>query len=157
MEENQPVTESVITKANTTVLFAVLAINIALLGAGIYNAASNIAAVANVSLFEGVKAASGTWVHMIGVCALILIGFLHIANKMLSEKLPFISSLASLVLKVPVNAVLLILALWMAWIGYGKYSVGLQGAGMDIMGGGYILDWVTAVALVYLVFAVKKI
>jgi hypothetical protein len=46
-------------------------------------------------------------------------------------------------------------ALFIAFMGYGKFGVGIDGANPN--GGGYVLDWITTGTILFLVFFVKKV
>ena len=144
---------------NSLVLYTSLGVNIVLMIYAIYLSGSVLASfsqdVSIVSAMWRMTTESGMIVHGIAILSLILIGVLHAANQAIGAKSPIIEKIARILLKLPINIILVLLALFVAFMGYGKFEMGLTGA--NVNGGGYILDWVTVVTLLFLVFFVKKI
>jgi hypothetical protein len=142
--------------ANSVVLYGVLAVNIGLLLTGIYSAGSLISGITGVPLFTAMwtnATEGGTILHSIGILVCATIGVLHLANRAIGMKAPLVEKVAGILLKLPVNIILIMLVLYVAFLGYGKFQVGGTGA----LGGSFILDWITAATLLFLVFGVKKI
>ncbi|MDA9570205.1 hypothetical protein N9R62_03585 [Porticoccaceae bacterium] len=146
-------------KANSVVLYTALGINIVLMIYAIYLSGSVATAVQpdlsiGTAMWE-FTTSGGMVVHGFAISALILIGVLHAANQAIGKKSPLIGKIARILLKLPINIILVLLALFVAFMGYGKFEVGMNTANLN--GGGYILDWITAAALSFLVFFVKKV
>ena len=146
-------------KANSAVLYAALGVNIVLMIYAIYLSGSILASIKQdvsiVSAMWQMTTESGMILHGIAILMLILIGILHAANQAIGAKSLLIEKIARILLKLPINIILVLLALFFAFMGYGKFEVGLAGANAN--GGGYILDWITVATLMFLVFFVKKV
>jgi hypothetical protein len=146
-------------QANSVVLYTALGVNILLMIYAIYLTGSVVASLSQdvsiVSAMWQMTTESGMIVHGIGILTLIVIGILHAANQAIGTKSPIIEKIARILLKLPINIILVLLALFIAFMGYGKFEMGVTVANLN--GGGYILDWITGVALLFLVFFVKKI
>jgi hypothetical protein len=149
--------ESTEKAANSVVLHIVLLLTVGLLLSGIIIAGNLISSVTNMSLLEGAWSGAtegGTIAHTFGILVCITIAILHEANKAVGKKNQVIEKVASILLKLPVIVILLLVALFIAFMGYGKFSTG---ADESLMGGSYVLDWVTSVVILYLTFFVKKV
>lgn len=146
-------------RANSLVLYTALGANIVLMIYAIYLSGSVVASVAVdtsiVSAMWQMTTVGGMVSHGIGILILILVGILHAANQALSSKSPIIGKIAGILLKLPINIILFSSALFIAFMGYGKFAVGITSANLN--GGGYILDWMTGVALLFLVLFVRKV
>ena len=150
--------EEVEKQANSMVLYSALGLNAALLLYAIYLTGSVVADVSNTPLLTSMwemTTGGGTIVHGLGVLVCLAIGLLHAANRAIGKKSPLIEKIAGILLKLPINIILLLLALFLAFLGYGKFETGLNTANLG--GGGYILDWANTAALLFLVFFVKKV
>ena len=98
---------------------------------------------------------SGMYVHGFAILVIVAIGLLHAVNQAIGKRSPIIERIVRILLKLPINIILALLALFLAFMGYGKFEVGLDAANAN--GGGYILDWITAASLLFLVLFVKKV
>ena len=153
--KNEVATEK---QANSVVLYAALAVNIILFMVNIYQSGFLIAQVTGVPISNAMwmtATQGGSIYATLGILICLIIGILYKLNAEIGKKVRIIESIARILLKLPINFVLLIIALWVAWIGYAKFNVGVSDA--NLLGGGYVLDWVSAIAILFLVFFVKKI
>jgi hypothetical protein len=146
-------------QANSAVLYTALCINIVLMLYAIYLSGSVL-----VSIAQDVSIASAMWqmttesgmiLHGIAILTMLAIGILNAANRAIGAKSPIIEKIARILLKLPINIILVLLALFFGFMGYGKFEVGVVGA--NVNGGGYVLDWITVASLMFLVFFVKKV
>ena len=156
-ENNSSIDNHVEKKANSIVLSIVLLINITLLLYGIYLAGNIFVTVGQVNIIEGMwlSAKSGTFYNSLGIVVCLVIFICHLINKIIGSKSRIMERVISILLRLPVNFILIILAMFFAGFGYGKFSVGENST--NLLGGGFVLDWLTAFALLYLVFGIKKI
>jgi hypothetical protein len=146
-------------QANSFVLYLALGINIVVLIYSIYLAGSvAIAIQPDLSIISAMwefTTNGGMMVHGFAILALIMIGLLHSLNQAIGRKSQIIEKIAIILLKLPINILLIMLALFIAFMGYGKFGVGIDGANPN--GGGYVLDWITTGTILFLVFFVKKV
>ena len=154
------VEEQIIDKqANATVLYAALGVNALLLFYSIYLSGSAVVSVqpdmALPTAMWEMTSGGGMLAHGFGILAMIAIGLLHSINRAVGKRSPLIEKIARILLKLPINLILLLFAGFIAFMGYGKYSTGT--AGINLLGGGYMLDWITCATLLFLVFFVKKV
>ena len=153
MTEEQISTE---VKANNLILFAALFANVVLFIVMIYQGAQIL-----IPLGETLPnamymvATHGSIYATLGIVVCLLIGILNRVNEAIGTKAPLVKSIAGILLKIPVNFILVCVALWTGFIGYGKYDVGVTGS--VGMGGDYIIDGVSVLATLFLVFFVRKI
>ena len=150
-------TEDIEKSANSVTLYIVILINISLMLYGIFLAGKLIANVTeDIGIFKAMwtSATSGTILHSFGIVVCFVIGFFHWFNKIIGKKFPILERVISILLKLPVNVLLLLTAFMFGWFGWAKYSVGV---GDTLLGGNYILDWITVCTILYLVFGIKKI
>tara|TARA_B100000242_G_C42772812_1_gene359902 strand:+ start:76 stop:555 length:480 start_codon:yes stop_codon:yes gene_type:complete len=145
-------------KAISVSLYIILIINSALLLYGIFSAGKLIAYYDNVNLIDAMwgSAQGGTIVHAIGIAVCLAIGILHWVNTIIGKKAEILERVISILLKLPVNIIFLLIACYFAFLGYSKYSV-VGGSEDNLLGGNYIIDWITACTLLYLVFGIKKV
>lgn len=146
-------------QANSFVLYLALGVNIAVLIYSIYLTGTVAVAIQpDLSIFLAMwefTTNGGMIVHGFAILALITIGLLHALNQAIGKKSRLIEKIAIILLKLPINILLIMLAFFIAFLGYGKFEVGMSGANAN--GGGYALDWITAGTLLFLVFFVKKV
>ena len=145
-------------QANSVVLYAALGINVVLLIYAIYLSGSILANISNLSITTAMwqmTTESGMMVHGFAILVIVAIGLLHAANQAIGKRSPIIEKIARILLKLPINIILVLLAPFLAFTGYGKFEVGVNFANAN--GGGYILDWITAATLLFLVLFVKKV
>ena len=159
MEQNHETQEVVLeTKANTLLLLVVLGIISALMLYSIYLTASVFSEFTDVGLVSAMwKSASGggAIIHGITLVIMVCIGLMHFVNKIIGEKSQLISRVISKLLKLPVGILLVMISLWLGFLGYGKFETGVTDANLN--GGGYILEWINVASILYLTFFVKKI
>ena len=156
-ENNSSIDNHVENKANSIVLSIVLLINISLLLYGTYLAGNIVATIGQVNIIEGMwaSAKSGTFVNTAGILVCLLIFICHLINNIIGSKSRITERVISILLRLPVNFILIILAMFFGWSGYIKFSIGDNTT--NLLGGGFVLDWLSACALLYLVFGIKKI
>ena len=145
-------------KANSVVLYGTLTVTSLLLIYAIYLSGSLVSKFDGLSLpmaMWEISTGGGMMVHAVSILVLFSIGLIHFLNKLAGEKSMLIEKIAGILLKLPINIILLLIALFLAFMGYGKFSVGINAENLN--GGGYILDWVTVAMLLFLVFFVKKV
>ena len=145
-------------QANSIVLYIALGVNAALMLYTIYLSGSVAAGISQSSVLIAMwdmTSSGGVLAEGLGILVLLVIGVLHTVNQAIGKKSLLIEKIASILLKLPINIILVFLALFIAFLGYGKFEIGMSGANLN--GGGYILDWVNAAALLFLVFFVKKV
>ena len=114
--------------ANSLVLHLVLLVAIGLLLSGIIIGGNLYSSISNASLLESSwMFATQGWgmLHGFGVLVCIAIAILHEANKAVGKKNQVIEKVASILLKVPVILILLVTALYIAFVGYTKFSMGI--------------------------------
>jgi len=145
-------------KANTSVLMIVLGAIIALMLYSIYLTGSLVANLSNVGLFGAMwdsALGGGATVHAMVLFVALIIGAAHLLNKAIGEKSQVIAKVISKLMKLPVSLVLIFLALWLGALGYGKFDTNVTGANLN--GGGYVLELINVVSILYLTFFVKKV
>jgi hypothetical protein len=146
-------------QANSIVLYAALVVNFVLIIYAIYLTATIGAMLEPTASIVGLmwefSTSSSMLYHGVAILTLIIIGVLHAANQAIGQKSPLIEKIAGILLKLPINLILICFALFFAYLGYGKFATGVTSA--NLLGGGYILDWITAAAQLFLVFFVKKV
>jgi hypothetical protein len=144
--------------ANSAVLMISLALVAAPIVYSLYLAGSVVSSVSDLSIYRAIwinATEGGTSLHGAALLILVLIAVLHIANRIIGAHLPVLERVVSLLLSVPVNLVLLVCAVWMAFLGYGKFDINITEA--NVNGGGYVLDWICTGALMYLLLFVRKV
>ena len=144
--------------ANSAVLMISLALVAAPIVYSMYLAGVAVSSVSDLSIYKATldnATYGGTILHGAALLVLLLIAVLHIANRIIGSHLPVLERVVSLLLSVPVNLVLLICALWLAFLGYGKFDTEVTEA--NVNGGGYVLDWICAGAIIYLMLFVRKV
>ena len=145
-------------KANNLVLYFALAVNVVLFSIGIFQMTSMIsdltltpfteALVMVVTQSSGILPTAG-----IIICLIILI--LNRLNVAIGKRVPLIASVIKIFLKIPINFILIIFALWYGMLAWGTYSVGA--GDIPIAVGTLTIQVATILALLFLVFFVRKI
>lgn len=143
-------------QANSIVLFTVLGINAAIaIVASIFQASSvsealglKFGEVYMENTFDGAGLIyTGT------VLLMLIVLILNRVNFFIGSKVPLAESLIRILLRLPVNFILVCSALWIAWMAWAKS----QAPGSEMFLGPLVVDIALIIGFLFLTFFVKKI
>ena len=143
-------------QANRIVLFSVLGINAALSVVASLVIASSIAKISGlnfgevymINTFEG-----GGLIYTAVFCIMLIVFILNLINSFIGVKVPLAESIIRILLRLPVNFVLVLGALYFAYLAYGK----LQVPGSEISMGPVVIDFGLILGFLFLTFFVRKV
>jgi len=145
--------------ANFYVLLTISFITITLFLYGIYQSSVLVSNATNVSLIDtmwrNATSISGVSHLSVGILIILIILVLNRINYYLERKNQLIGSIIRILIKIPTNLILFLIAMYIGMIAYGKISVGIEGS--SLIGSSYIVDLVSVGFLLFLIIGVRKI